>query len=302
MRQLTLQKRGLTPFLLALVLLAEGGVPAQGQSDPPASEIEQINALLDQSFNALAAVHDYRGTLVKQELFGDELIKERIEFKFSRPFKVYVKYITPHAGREGIFVRGSHGNRVRAHKGSVPDFSFSFSPFGRIPMQNNHHPITSFGLESMLQVTAINIRKVIAQGDALLSISHDGVVGGEPAWRIDLKSKSGGRYVTARRFEDLWDLAKRAGQNMYVILHHNEDIDSPRDIRQGQRVFVPRHYAGRGQYFFSKRTYMMMKAMSWDHDGKLYESYEFTELELNPGLTERDFDHRNRDYDFRPLD
>jgi len=300
--QLTLQKWGLTPFLLALVLLAEGGVWAQGQSDPPASQIEQIKALLDQSFNSLAPVHDYRGTLVKQELFGDELIKETIEFKFSRPFKVYVKYITPHAGREGIFVRGSNGNRVRAHKGSIPDVSVSFSPFGRIPMQNNHHPITSFGLQSMLAVTAHNIRKVIAWGDALLSISDGGIVSGEPTWRIDMESESGGRYVTARRFEDLWDLAKRVGQNMYVILHHNEDIDSPRDVRAGQRVFVPHHYASRGRYFFSKRTYMMIKAMSWDQRGKLYESYEFTELELNPGLTDQDFDPRNQDYGFRRSD
>ena len=43
---------------------------------------------------------------------------------------------------------------------------------------------------------------------------------------------------------------------------------------------------------------MMVKAVSWDQDGNLYESYEYTKLELNPGLEDRDFDHRNKDYDF----
>lgn len=299
MMSLTLRKRGLFCFLLvALLLLHTATVSAQASVDPQDSQIAQITALLDQAFNAVAVVHDYRGTLLKRERFGDRLTKETIEFKFSRPFKVYVKYIEPYAGREGIYVRGKNRNRVRAHKGSVPDIPVSFNPRGRIPMQDNHHPITSFGLESMLEVTAENIYKAIASGDARLSISEGGILHGDRTWRIDMESTAGGYYVTARPSEDLWELAERVGQNMYVILHHNDDIDSPRDISAGQRVFIPHHYASRGEYFFSQETYMMIKASSWDQNGRLYESYEFPELELNPGLKRRDFDHRSKQYDF----
>ena len=294
--------RGLAPFVLAFALLFGAGAGAQALFDAQASEIEQINALLDESSNALAGIYDYRGTLVKRELFGDELVEQTVEFKFSRPFKVYVKYVEPHAGREGIYIHGSNRNRVRVHKGSIPDLPVSFSPFGRIPMEGNHHPITSFGFERMLDITIRNIRKAIARGDTWLSMSDGHSVDGEPTWRIEMKCESGGRYVTVRGSENLWDLAKRVGQNMYVILHHNDDIDSPTDIRPGQRVFVPRYYASRGEYFFSKRTLVMVKASSWDHRGQLYESYEFRNLELNPGLTVRDFDYRNRDYHFRLLD
>jgi hypothetical protein len=150
----------------------------------------------------------------------------------------------------------------------------------------------------MLQVGARNIRKAIARGDATLSVSNGGVVHGEPTWRIDIESEPGGRYVTARRSEDLWELATRVKQDMYVILHRNDGIDSPTDIHEGQRIFVPNYYASRGQYFIGKRTLMMVKAKSWDHGGNLYESYEYPVLELNPGLSARDFDHRNKEYDF----
>jgi len=61
---------------------------------------------------------------------------------------------------------------------------------------------------------------------------------------------------------------------------------------------VPRYYGSRGEFFFSKRTHVMIKAVTWDHRGKLYESYELKGLELNPGLDARDFDYRNEDYDF----
>jgi outer membrane lipoprotein-sorting protein len=295
------RKRGLSPFFVALLLVATlcaGAAGAQALVESPSSEVERIDALLDQSFYAIAGVYDYQGTLLKRELFGDEIVEQKIAFKFSRPFKVYAKYIEPHEGREGIYVRGSNKNRLRAHRGSVPDVAVSLSPLGRVAMLDNHHPITSFGLERMLEIGAQNIRKAIERGDARLRLSDGGVVHGEPTWRIDIESQSGGRYVTVKRYEDLWELATRVGQDMYVILHHNDGIDSPTDVTPGQKVFVPHYYASRGQYFIGKRTFVMIKAKSWDHKGKLYESYEYPELELNPGLSNRDFDHRNKDYDF----
>jgi len=283
--------------LFALLVCTET-VGAQALAEAPTSQNARIEALLDNAATAMSAVHDYRGTLVKQELFGDDLVKQTIDFKFSRPFRVYVKYVEPYEGREGIYVQGANRNRLRAHKGSVPDVAVSLSPLGRVAMMDNHHPITSFGLERMLEVGSRNIRKAIARGDATLRVSDGGVVHGEPTWRISLESKAGERYVTARPHEDLWELATRVGQDMYVILHHNDGIDSPTDVSAGQRVFVPHYYASRGEYFIGKRTLMMVKAKSWDYDGKLYESYEYPVLVLNPGLGDRDFDHRNKDYDF----
>jgi outer membrane lipoprotein-sorting protein len=289
-------------LLVAALSLYAATAGAQLLADAQPSEVAQVNALLKRAFEAMARVHDYRGTLIKRELFGDELVEQTIEFKFARPLKVYVKFIDPYTGREGIYVRGSNGNKVRVHKGSFPDLSVSVPPLGRIAMKGNHHPITSFGLERMLTVSARNIQKMIRRGDATLEVSNGVAINDEPAWRITIESKSGGYYVRARHSENLWALAKRVGQDMYVILHHNEDIDSPKDVRPGQRVFVPHYYGSRGEYFFSKRTFMMIKASSWDQRGKLYESYEFPELELNPGLGDQAFDHRNEDYNFGPRD
>lgn len=286
------------PLVAAAICSAAAVGAAQALVEAPETEPARIAALLDQSFNAMAGIYDYRGILVKGERIGDEVVEQKLAFKFSRPFKVYVKYLEPHEGREGIYVRGENRNRLRAHKGSVPDVSVSLDPRGRVAMMDNHHPITSFGLERMLETAALNIRKAIRRDDAVLRLSHGGVVLGEPTWRIEIESRAGGRYVSAKRSEDLWELSERVGQDMYVILHHNQDIDSPTDLSEGQKVFVPHYYAGRGQYFIGKRSFMLIKVHSWDHHGKLYESYEYLELELNAGLTDRDFDHRNKDYDF----
>jgi outer membrane lipoprotein-sorting protein len=266
------------------------------------SHAERIEMLLREASNAMAAVYDYRGVIEKSELFADELVEQRLAFKFARPFRVYVRYLEPHPGREGIYIRGSNKNRLRAHRGSTPDVMVNLHPRSRIAMLDNHHPITDFGLERMLEVASENIRKAILRRDATLELTDGGRVHGDPTWCIDIESHSGGRMVRAGLGESLWDIASRTGQDMYVILHHNDGLDSPRDVRAGQEVFVPQYYASRGRYFISKRTYMMIRVRSWDHRGQLYEAYDYPELELNPGLDDGDFDHRNRDYDFSLLD
>jgi hypothetical protein len=285
--------------LIALGSLAGGlSATAQPLAEPSGSVEAQVQALLDEASKTMAGIYDYQGVIVKRELFGDELVTQKLAFKFSRPFKVYVKYLDPYEGREGLYVRGRYNNKLRAHRGSVPDIMVSLNPRGRIAMIENHHPITSFGLENMLKLAKRNIEKAIARGDAKLSLSAGGMIRGEPTWRIDMETHARGYTVKARRGETLWDIARRTKQDMYVILHHNDDIDSPTDLSSGQEVFVPHYYASRGEYFISKRSYMMIMAISWDHHGDLYESYDYVELELNPGLEDRDFDHRNRDYEF----
>jgi outer membrane lipoprotein-sorting protein len=285
--------------LIALGSLAGGlSATAQPLAEPSGSVEAQVQALLDEASKTMAGIYDYQGVIVKRELFGDELVTQKLAFKFSRPFKVYVKYLDPYEGREGLYVRGRYNNKLRAHRGSVPDIMVSLNPRGRIAMIENHHPITSFGLENMLKLAKRNIEKAIARGDAKLSLSAGGMIRGEPTWRIDMETHARGYTVKARRGETLWDIARRTKQDMYVILHHNDDIDSPTDLSSGQEVFVPHYYASRGEYFISKRSYMMIMAISWDHHGDLYESYDYVELELNPGLEDREFDHRNKDYEF----
>jgi len=282
----------------AMVTGVAVGAEAESTDHMARADVEKIETLLKDSFRSIGRIHDYRGVLYKKELFGDALIEQRIAFKFSRPFQVYLRYIEPNPGREVIYVRGRNKNRLKAHRGSGVDITVNLNPRSRWAMAEGHHPVTEFGIEHMLELAARDVRKALRRGDSGLSIADGGVVNGEPTWRIELRNPPDGRKVTARRDETLWGLAARAGQDMYVVLHHNESIDSPRDIRAGQEVFVPSYYASRAQYFFSKQTSLLIKLVIWDHNGALYEIYEYPELVLNPGFEALDFDYRNEAYDF----
>lgn len=284
-------------FVLFSVCLLAGqlALPSGAQDAAPS-----VDALFARSLKAIKGVHDYQGEFVKRELIGDELKTEKFFFKFTRPFKVYLRYIDPHPGQEVLYIRGQNKNRIKAHKGSFPDITVNLGVYGRQAMKDSHQPITTFGVQLQIEIMGQIYRKAVARGDANYTVSDGGIFLGEPVWKVEAHLPSTGDTVKVRESEDgnLWAFSKRVGQTMYVILHYNEDIDSPKDIDEGDEVFVPHHYGSRLRYLIGKKTLMPLQETSWDHRGRVYESYDYTALDLSPGLTAKDFDPDNEAYDF----
>ncbi|MFW2388344.1 MAG: DUF1571 domain-containing protein [Polyangiales bacterium] len=279
-------------LLFASLLSAQLAVPVEAQAP-------SVEALFAKSLAKIKAVDSYTGQFVIRELIGDELETSKVNFKFKKPFKVYMKYITPSEGQEVLFVRGENDNELKAHKGSFPDITVNLNPRGRAAMKGSHQPIQTFGLLKQIEIMGHIYRKAKARGEAAYTVSDGGVFLGEPVWKVEAKFPSTGDVIKVREDEDgnLWKFAKRVGQTMYVILHYN-DIRSPGSIDEGDEIFVPHHYGSRLQYLVGKTSLIPLQEVSWDHKGRVYESYDYPVLKLDAGLTDKDFDPENEEYDF----
>jgi len=288
-----------TFILFLLVISAKIGAqqPDDTKMSDPEGTLPSVEELLTKAENALAQIKDYTGTMVKQERFGKEVQKNILQFKFAQPFKVYIKYVEPFKGREAIYVRGANDGEVKVHKGSFPDVTMNFDTRGSWAMEGNHHPVTSFGLGTIIQVNANNMRKALKRNEGTFQVSETQLFG-KPAWKIEVAYPQGGTYVNAKEDETLWDIEKRTGQDMFLILYINQDYDEPDDPDEGDRVFIPRYYGAKTEFILSKETFLPLKAATWDWNGHLYESYEFPELKLNIGLGSKDFDPDNSAYNF----
>jgi outer membrane lipoprotein-sorting protein len=280
------------PALLVALLATNLSAHAGAQSGTPTAE-----QLFAQSLASIKKVDSYQGVFVMRELIGEELEVSKVEFKFKRPFKVYMKYLTKPEGQEVLFVRGKNENEIKAHKGSFPDITVNLNPYGRMAMKGSHQPILTFGLQKQIEIMGHIYRKAVATGQVTYTVKDAGTFMGEPVWEVEAKLPSTGKKVTVLEDENLWKLAKRTGQTMYVILHYN-DIRSPDSIDEGDEVFVPDHYGSRVRYLIGKESLMPLQETSWDHNGRVYESYDYPEIELNAGLTDSDFDPDNEAYDF----
>ena len=277
--------------LLAVLIAASAGTHAEAQGGTPSAE-----EIFGRSLEAIKAVDSYQGQFVMRELIGDDLVISKVHFKFKRPFKVYMKYITKPEGQEVLFVRGENDNEIKAHKGSFPDITVNLNPYGRMAMKDSHQPILTFGLQQQIEIMGHIYRKAAAAGVSY-TVKDAGVFMGEPVWEVEAKLPSTGKKVKVLDDENLWKFAKRTGQTMYVILHYN-DIKSPSSIDEGDEIFVPDHYGSRVRYLIGKNSLMPLQETSWDHKGRVYESYDYPEIQLNAGLTDKDFDPDNEAYDF----
>jgi len=295
-------KKSILPALVLSTVAWLPGLRAQQQAAAPAASDSNatptVEEILQRAEAAIKAVNDYSGKMIKYERFGDEVQKTVMLFKFARPFQVYVKYLTQHEGREAIFRRGWNDNEVKVHKGDFPDITVNLDPLGSTAMDENHHPVTDFGLENTIRISGANLRKALKRQEGTFKVTNGGKLYGEDTWKITATFPKGGHFVKARDDETLFDIARRTGSDMYLLIYTNPDYDDPDDPDEGDKVFVPRYYGGKVEFIVSKKTGLPRKVSTWDWNGKLYEAYEYPELKLNPGLSARDFNPDNPAYDF----
>jgi hypothetical protein len=211
------------------------------------------------------SVHDYTATLLKQERINGVLRPEEIAFVKirNRPLSVYMNFLAPpnQTGTEAIYVEGANNGKLIGHAGTLPKSlagSLWLPPTGLLAMQDQRYPITEMGIANLA-------RRLIEVGQ------HDIHYGECYVWRHD-NAKVGDRpcisFTVVHPF-------KRTGFSFHIAR-----------IFIDKELMVPVHY----------------ESYDWpDKPGDpppLLERYTYTNLKMNPGLTDADFDPKNPEYHF----
>ena len=153
-------------LLLCSNLVAEDGSNRE-------EENPSLEKWLQQTEQALDKVDNYTAVFRRVEFVDGKLIPEEVTvFKFKRPFKVYMRWLSPSKGQESLYVQGANHNKIRAHGcGLVGFVTVNLEPTGAQAMQNSRHPITEAGLHNLVQKIAANVRRGLREGE-LTSKDH----------------------------------------------------------------------------------------------------------------------------------
>ena len=222
-----------------------------------------------------ANVRDYTCVLVKRERIGDEL--GEYEYMFAKirneqktngqvvvPFSVYLYFLKPEAikGREVVFVRGRNEEKMIAHEGRGSVWSrfgsVWLNPTGPIAMKGNRYPITEIGLDVLVTRLLEKGVRDRQRGECLVEFRKG--------------AKINNRQCT-----------------MLQVTHPNP------------RPYFDFHIA---QIFIDDEFNVPVRyaAYTWPTEpgGQpvLQEEYTYLKLKLNVGLTDKDFDPKNTDYNF----
>lgn len=177
------------------------------------------------------------------------------------PMSVYMKFLKPDSveGREIIWVEGRNNGQLVAHDvGLKKLFRVSLDPNGSLAMRGNRYPITEIGMEKLVQQMIEKGQRDRQHGECQVDFFR-------------------GAKVDARSCR------------MVQILHP---------------LKRPHFDFHRAQVFFDDELKLPVRYASWswptESNGEppLEEEYTYTKVKINVGLTDRDFDPDNAEYDF----
>jgi hypothetical protein len=253
--------------------------PPAGPATAAKTESHPLDPALDLARNILNKIQteitDYTAMIVKRERVNGKLgvhefmeakIRNRkiVDGKQTTPLSVYMKFVKPDnvKGRECIWVEGKNGNKMRAHEGGATGAFLPtvwLDPHGILAMRGQLHPITEIGFENL-------VAKLIEKGERDRKF-------GECEVKFTPGAKINGRGCMVIQ-------AKHPTQRPHFEFHIAQ-------IFIDDEMKIPVRYA----------------AYHWPTDpedklGPVIEEYTYTNVVLNPGLVDADFDPDNPNYNF----
>ncbi len=231
--------------------------------DPASAPISYAKAALAESKDRFASVRDYTCTFIKRERIQGRLSGYEVMSMKARtsPQSVYFRFKQPKAGREAIYVHGRNGGKAIVHDVGFNKFlagTLHLDPKSRRAMDGNRHPITEAGLGFMIETLTEGWNREMSVRDSDVTIRERVLVNKRPSTLI-------------------------------ICKHRNRRPDF---VFHEVRLYID-HELGLPTRF---------EAYDWPaRDGQpapLLEEYIYSDLKINVGLTDADFDPSNKAYSF----
>lgn len=300
--------RVLLLLLIALAMALLTAPSARASENPcfrPVAEVIPLVEKMEQSWDVLT---DYTTVLEKTERFVDGTSTDEIVLiKFRKPNQLYLLVLEgANEGAVLLFPKPGTGSIVLARpggvSGAVAGFLVKVPAIGAlIPyefdvnderlMERQHHPLTDSTLDRMMQIVSVNVRALARNLEGSACVHPVELIDGKRARRLELLAPTDvGTWHTIAEGETSWTIGGDYGQDRYVILYNNPSIDEEKPLPVGEKIFVPRYYAPRAMIWVGEASSLPLRLQMFDRENQLYESYANTDLRIDVGLPDEDFD------------
>ena len=245
--------------ILICLLLPLPSLSAPGQA-------EVASALIEKAWAKWQGVKDYTCIFTKRERVKGELLPEQTILMKVRenPFSIYMKWVgEEHRGQEALYVTGKNDGELKVHRGGLLGIiNFNLDPEGDLAMKNDRHPITEAGIGHTI--------RLIREDLALARKNNEGEITGLGKKEVD-------------------------GSGVHCF----RAVVPPEKVKTGSKKTSPeKYYSALSEICLDAVSLLPVSVTIYDSAGELLEKYGYREVKLNVGLTDRDFDPDNAEYDF----
>jgi hypothetical protein len=211
-----------------------------------------------------ASVKDYTCTFFKRERMPDGKLTSQHVMVLkarTRPQSIYLKFVKPNAGREAIYVAGRHKGKALVHDvgiGKLLAGTLALDPKGEMAMEDCRHPITEAGIGHLIDELSTRWSAEMKHGETVVTF--------HPAARVGLRS--------------------------CTMIESTHPLKQPGYLFHTVKVYIDQE----------NRLPIRFEGYDWPRRPgevpELMEEYTYHNLKINTGLTEHEFDPKNKQYSF----
>lgn len=213
------------------------------------------------TLEAVSKLKDYTATFFKDELVGKSHVVQQMTLKLREtPFSVYLRFQKDLDGREVIYVDGKNEGKLLVHGSGIESIvgTLKLAPDHKKIMEENRYPFNMIGLKSLMKTLVGQWEREISDSD------------------LDVKLFSNAKIASQECKVYQSTRAKKTAEGQFHVTRLYVDKVTSLPVRVEQLDFP---------------------AKAGDQPGVI-EQYTYLDLKTNVGLTDMDFDTKNKSYKF----
>lgn len=260
-------------------------------NEPTITNIELINKILD-------AVNDIK--TLRYNLECNERIKGRMVHNESKvklqvsPRKLYLSL----KGPEVLWIQGLNNGDALVNPGAFPYIDLNLDPYGSLMRKDQHHTIHEMGFQYLADILKEGVKRAGDKLDKYFVVLGEEKYNGRSCYKISINFPDFAWVpYTIKKGENITTIARRLRVSEYMILENNPKLMWYNDVRTGQEIQVPNAYAKLTILLVDKELMLPVNNTVFDDKG-LFETYEYSNVEVNSIIAPEEFKRNYKGYNF----
>ncbi len=227
-------------------------------------------------------------------------IEKRGRFKLvNNPFKIYYKQDYPRKGLEILYVEGMYNNRILVNPNAFPWINFTLNPLGKVMMEDRHQTIYEAGFYAIADILGAVLEEYFDNLDEIIHYYGVDYVSGIKCHHlaVEIPDFRFIDYIT-RNGETVASIAEKRKISRYMIMENNSSLSNSRKALGTRKIEIPTCYAKRFDLYIDVEHLVPTVLKIYDDKG-LYESFEFSKIQLDVSFHPNEFTRSYSEYGFR---
>ena len=252
--------------------------------------------LLQQMQDSIKKVRTLKMKIAALERIDKSFVSARSEIKLQQsPHRLY--FVNKEKKLEILFDATLDKEKALVKPHVFPYVSMWLDPRGGLMRKNQHYTINELGFSFIGNAILLTLRK---DPEGIKNFKYHGKVvkNGSSCYLLEYENKeySYTDYVVGEH-ETATTIAYKLIVNDYLLRYRNNLLNDFGFIKKGTILKVPTLYCKKAVIWLEEKRMLPISISLYDDTG-FFESYEFTDVQVNPTLTDMDFSKKNPDYHF----